>query len=248
MGKRKFWSLSVFLMLIFLLFSPLSTSANINSKFSIDIHQADRYLFNLTNMKPGDWVTRNLTIQNRGNSNFTYNTRVEFTNGSEKLYNEFQLKIWDSNVLLFNDKLHKFQGLNPRNLPAGKQEDLKFEVKFPYELGNEYQNLNFDFELRFMIEGRNPDPDPDPENPTDPKGPTNPGNPDPSDPADDGGNPILPQRPIPAEELDNPPVDGQILPSTATNLYNNLLLGILLVISGGGLFILQKRKRKVKQD
>ncbi|MEH7572492.1 LPXTG cell wall anchor domain-containing protein, partial [Cytobacillus firmus] len=98
-------------------------------------------------------------------------------------------------------------------------------------------------------------PDPDPDNPTDPSDPitdpdqpTNPSNPDPSDPEDDGGDPILPQRPIPAEELDNPPVDGQILPSTATNLYNNLLLGILLVISGGGLFIRQKRKRKVKQD
>lgn len=230
---RYFWNLAVFLMLIFLLITPLNTSANINSKFSIDTHQADRYLFNLTNMKPGDWVTRNLTIQNRESRSFTYNTKAVFTNGSEKLYNEFQLKIWDSNGLLFNDKLYKFHGLKPRNLQAGNQEDLKFEVEFPYELGNEFQNLGFDFELRFIIEGVNPDPGP------------NPG----EDSTDDGNEPILPQRPIPAEGLDDPPVDGQILPSTATNLYNNLLIGLLLFISGGGgLFILQKRKKNLKHD
>ncbi|MCS0655691.1 LPXTG cell wall anchor domain-containing protein [Cytobacillus firmus] len=228
--KSIFIALMVLININILFIFPDITSANVNSSFNIVNHQADRYLFNLSNMKPGDWVTRNLTIQNRGNNNFTYKTESKFTNGSEKLYNEFQLKIWDSNGLIFNDKLHKFKGLNPRNLQAGKQEDLKFEVKFPYELGNEFQNLGFDFELRFIIEESNPEP--------------NPGD----DSTDDGNEPILPQRPIPAEELDDPPVDGQILPSTATNLYNYLLMGILLVISGGGLFFLQKRKKNLKQD
>lgn len=233
MGKKKYIIGSPIIILIMfnnLLFCPTSTSANVNSHFNIVTHQADKYLFNLTNMKPGDWVTRNLTIQNRESKSFNYNTKAVFTNGSEKLYNEFQLKIWDSNGLLFNDKLYKFNGLKPRNLQAGKQEDLKFEVKFPYELGNEFQNLGFDFELRFIIEGINPDPNP---------GDSSTG---------DGNEPILPQRPIPAEDLDDPPVDGQILPSTATNLYNNLLMGILLAISGGGLFILQKRKKNLKHD
>ncbi|KAB2336090.1 LPXTG cell wall anchor domain-containing protein [Cytobacillus depressus] len=36
---------------------------------------------------------------------------------------------------------------------------------------------------------------------------------------------------------------GQILPSTATNMYNNLLIGIIFIITGAVLFILQKRKK-----
>lgn len=253
---RGFIKVSTFIFGLFFILvfqsSMISASAAENE---IDIETIpDRYTFNISKMIPGDWASRTLTIQNRGKKDFNYYAEAKFLDGSTKLYNVFSLKVWDSQGILFDGKLNEFGGHNPRFLKSSSQEDLKFEVKFPYELGNEYQGLSFKFEIRFIVEGSITIPDPDnPTNPsdpvTDPEGPTNPGNPDSSDPADEGGDPILPQRPIPAEELDDPPVDGQILPSTATNLYNNLLIGLLLFISGGGgLFILQKRKKNLKHD
>ncbi|MBY6051979.1 LPXTG cell wall anchor domain-containing protein [Cytobacillus firmus] len=252
---RGFIKVSTFIFwLIFILVFQSSMIFASAAENEVDIETIpDRYAFNISKMIPGDWVSRTLTIQNRGKKDFNYYTEAKFLDGSTKLYNAFSLKVWDSQDILFDGKLNEFEGLNTRFLKSRSQEDLKFEVKFPYELGNEFQGLSFKFEIRFIVKGSNTNPDPDnPTNPsdpiTDPEGPTNPGNPDSSDPADEGGYPIQPQRPIPADELANPPVDGQILPSTATSTYNNLLLGILLVISGGGLFILQKRKKNLKHD
>lgn len=239
---------------------------------SIDIEtnpSPDSYLFDMENMKPGDWIRRKLTIQNRGRQDFTYNTQVDFKGGSKKLYEEFLLKVSDSNGVLYDGKLKDFNGLASRSLKSMNEEDLLFVAEFPYELGNEFQGLGFDVEFRFIVEGHNPPPpgggdpgdDPDkpenpdnPNNPTDPNNPEEPGNPDdppiipdnpeeptnPSEPQDP--DKINPQHPIDPENLKSPPVDGQILPSTATNIYNYVLGGFVLLSVGGILYILQRKR------
>ena len=126
--------------------------------------------------------------------------------------------------ILYDDKLHKFDGLNPRFLESNHQEDLQFEVTFPHELGNEFQGLGFEFELRFIIKGNAQTPTVNPDS-----------NPEGS---------LKPSHPITVNQLASPPTEGQILPSTSTNMYNSMLIGAILIVSGGGLAILQKRRKR----
>ena len=247
----------------------------------------DSYLFKISNMKPGDYATRTLTILNPGKRSFTYQSRAEFTGGTENadedlkdgvdLYNEFLLKVWsldkDDNSkaeLLYGGKLKDFEGLDPRYLPSNSAEDLRFRVDFPYELGNEYQGLAFNFELLFGVEARDPDPDPDPEDPDDPEtedpdpedpddpetedpGPENPDDPetegpDPEDPDstsdENEEDEINPVRPIDEDDLNSPPSDGQILPDTSTDLFNYLLAGVVFTATGLTLFMFQRRMKR----
>jgi LPXTG-motif cell wall-anchored protein len=201
----------------------------------IDIEASpDKVLFSIDNLKPGDWAERKLIIQNRGTNDFTYNTEAIFKKGSKKLYDEFLLKVNDSNQSLYNGKLKDFSGLNPRFLRTLNQEDLLFTVEFPSELGNEYQGLAFEVEFRFIAEEQingNPDPDPDPETP----------------PSDDNEN-IEPERPIGEDDLESDPVDGQVLPSTATNMYNFVFLGFILLLLGIGLHFYQLRQKFNKDN
>ncbi|WP_228027653.1 hypothetical protein [Bacillus fonticola] len=183
----------------------------------------DSYLFKISNMKPGDYATRTLTILNPGKRSFTYQSRAEFTGGTENadedlkdgvdLYNEFLLKVWsldkDDNSkaeLLYGGKLKDFEGLDPRYLPSNSAEDLRFRVDFPYELGNEYQGLAFNFELLFGVEARDPDPDPDPENPDDPET-EDPDPEDPDDPETEDPGPENPDDPE-TEDPDDPETEG----------------------------------------
>jgi LPXTG-motif cell wall-anchored protein len=95
----------------------------------------------------------------------------------------------------------------------------------------------------------------DPENPVDPEDPTDPENPvgpvgpeDPEDTVDSDDTPIeevKPERPINEDDLESVPVEGQILPSTSTNIYNFLFLGFALLLAGIGLNLYRKKKDKV---
>ncbi|MCT2534620.1 LPXTG cell wall anchor domain-containing protein [Aquibacillus koreensis] len=175
----------------------------------------DKVLFNVENMKPGDWAEKELTIQNRGEEDFAYNAVVDFKGGSEKLFKEFSLEIHDKDGSLYDGKLSEFQEFDARFLETMHEEKLNLVVSFPPELGNDFQGLSFEVEIKFVAEQILGDED-----------------------ETDGET----QTPIdPTEE----PVDGDILPSTATNTFNYLLIGGLIVIVGGILFYLNKRKQRV---
>ncbi|MGA4721680.1 LPXTG cell wall anchor domain-containing protein [Fictibacillus nanhaiensis] len=217
--------------LLFLLIQSTLVHAQTNESLNIDTSPSS-FLFNLTNMKPGDWATRKLTIQNRGAEDFKYNTQAIFKDGSKELYNEFLLKVWDSKGVLHTGKLKDFKGLPARYLNSEHQEDLMFEVKFPYELGNEFQGLAFDVEFKFIVEDKVTEPN-EPSNPDD-GGPIN------NLPGDDDS--ISPERPIPSDGLNSPPVEGQILPETSTNTFNYLFSGILFLLLGATTLYKQRRK------
>lgn len=296
--------------------NPLSTLANSNPALYIATDN-NKVLFFLTNLKPGDYATRKLTIQNRGEEDFTYISDAKFKGGSEELYNEFLLEVSDSKGLLYSGKMKDFNGFPPRMLKSLHEEDLNFSVEFPGNLGNEFQGKGFEVQIRFYIEelldnpeSGNPDskpeepgipenpgnPDSNPEEPGTPKNPgdpdsnpvepempempENPGNPsnpdsnpeDPETPIDsnnpnpedpdnsetpsvpevsnpqdpgspDGNDTPKPQRPITPEALGSNPLEGQILPATATNIFNYIALGIILTAAGAiTLKILERRR------
>jgi len=156
-----------------------------------------KVLFDLSNVKPGDSVTRDLVLTNNGSEDFNYILSNKFLSGDRVFYNQLDLSIEDSNGKLYEGKLHKFDKFDPRLLKSKEHENLKFHIKIPMELGNEFQGLNSDFQIKIYVEGTL------------------------------GG--LI-------------PVDNR-LPSTATDMFNLLAAGAILIGFGILLFLFQRRKK-----
>lgn len=145
--------MSVCTLLFFSQINQVSASPTKNSK-EIDIMTTpEKVLFDIENFKPGDWATRTLTIKNSGSEDFKYLTSAKRKSGSKELYEELYLTISDKSGELFKGKLSEFNTIDPRSIASGKQEELTFTVEFPSHLGNEYQGLTTEVELKFYAEG-----------------------------------------------------------------------------------------------
>ncbi|SHF89592.1 hypothetical protein [Ornithinibacillus halophilus] len=181
--------------------------------FNLNISPGD-VLFNITNMKPGDWAPRSITIQNTGREDFSYQMTLT-NNGSDKLFNEFILEINDSEGELYNGRLAEFSSLPVRHLAASSEEVLDVTVRMPEHLGNEYQGLDSQFTLTFTASGENNDK---------------------KEEKDVTGN---------IGSTGDSDSSGSPLPDTATNIFNILLIGgILLTI--GILFSIVATINKIK--
>lgn len=160
----------------------------------------EKVLFDVTNMKPGDYATRTLKISNSGAEDFNYLFTADKKSGSDKLYEALHIIVSDRNGELYNGTLGEFKKLDSRALASQASEELIFTVEFPTHLGNEYQGLGCEVEFKFYVEGTM------------------------------GG--VL-------------PVDGPKLPNTATNTFNFIAAGIVII--AGGLIFYRYQNRK-KQD
>ncbi|WP_066175991.1 LPXTG cell wall anchor domain-containing protein [Bacillus marinisedimentorum] len=113
-----------------------------------------KLLYNLENLKPGDWAERTLTVNNNGDVEFEYYTKSDFKQGSKELYEQLLLTLKDNkDEVLYNGKLAEFDKLFPRKLATASSEDLILIVKIPEELGNEYQALSTQFTITLYAEG-----------------------------------------------------------------------------------------------
>jgi LPXTG-motif cell wall-anchored protein len=191
-------------------FIPIgSTGANVsNTEIDIETLPAN-YLFNIKNFKPGDKISKNIIIFNKGNKDFTYNIKSNYTTGSQMLFNQLKFKLEDQNSKLFEGNLKDFILYEPRLLLMFSEETLRLTVEFPYESGNEYQGLATEVEFILYAEGRNNPPDP----PDDGDPPDPPDDGDPPDPPDDGDPPDPPDDGDPPDPPDDgdppdPPDDG----------------------------------------
>jgi LPXTG-motif cell wall-anchored protein len=187
------------LTVIILIFNPGQSAGALNYT-EIDLTtNPGKVLFDLTNIKPGDSVTRNLSIGNNGNQDFKYIATSNFLSGSEIFYNKLDLVVEDKNGVLFDGKLFEFDKLSPRLLKSKQSENLQFFIQMPMELGNEFQGLDTEFEIKLYVEGTL------------------------------GG--VL-------------PANGPKLPATGSNMFNILLVGLVLVLGGTILqFFLKRRSR-----
>lgn len=112
-----------------------------------------KVLFNISKMVPGEWASRSLKIKNNGQQDFSYLSSANLKSGSSKMYDALLLEIKDANGELYKGKLSDFNKLDPRFLSSSSHETLTFKVEMPYELGNEYQGLECEFEFKFYVEG-----------------------------------------------------------------------------------------------
>ncbi|QTC40517.1 LPXTG cell wall anchor domain-containing protein [Bacillus sp. V3] len=144
------------LIIIMVLFAPgtLQAEENNNEQKDIDISVSPSpILFNLTNVKPGDSMSRNITITNKGKKDFQYLFTNTFMSGSEKFYNELLLVISKGKESLVEGKVKDFKKMNLRTLKSGSSETFEITVEIPYELGNEFQGLSTEFQFNFLVEG-----------------------------------------------------------------------------------------------
>lgn len=188
-----------------------SGQTNEQSKLAIEVTPRDS-LFNVTNMKPGDWTPRTVVVRNNGTMDFEYEMVLQ-NKGEEKLFNELTLEVSDDQTELFNGKLAEFTALEVRHLVAGNEEELYITVRFPEHLGNEFQGLDTHFALIFTAKGE--------------KGR--------SDKVKVDGM---------LGSDDQSPKSGSVLPSTATNMFNLLVIGGVLLGLGGLIFINQRTRDK----
>ncbi|MBT2663890.1 M73 family metallopeptidase, partial [Bacillus sp. ISL-45] len=151
-NKWLFKPLKLFILtLILFIFTITSVSANTKE---IDINiTPNGYLFKVSNIKPGDWMPRDLVVKNDGKQDFKYTAQVGETKSYKGLLEELLLLVKKDTHVLFDGKLKDFKGLNPRVLSKGAQETLFFQVTMPYELGNEFQGSAAEFEIIFYAEG-----------------------------------------------------------------------------------------------
>lgn len=141
--------------LIITLLSPnirVLADASSGSTINIGISPSD-YLFDIKNMKPGDWAPRDIAVKNTGVDEFKYSTTAKFTGGSKKLFHELLLEINDADDELYKGKLADFDKLSPRNIKPSNEEELTFTIRFPKQLGNDFQGLRTQFDLTFFAEG-----------------------------------------------------------------------------------------------
>lgn len=200
---KKMNSIVVFCILFFLIISPVNAETGTTESPEVDIMTSpEKVLFDLQNLKPGDWSERTIVIRNSGKQDFNYIASGKRKSGSQDFYNALQLKVEDANGVLYEGNMSEFDKLDARPISTGKNEELKFTVKVPDELGNLYMGLSTEVEFKFYAEGTL------------------------------GG--LL-------------PVDGPKLPSTSSGIYNVLLAGGLLV-GGGSLLMMVRKKLKFKND
>lgn len=188
-------------------------SGNENNEIKLTIIPGDS-LFDIDDMKPGDWAPRSITVQNEGEMDFQYGVTME-NNGSEKLFNEILLEVHNNDKELYHGKLANFDSLPLRELSVRSSEDLDFTIRFPEHLGNEYQGLDVHFSLLFTAEGK--------------LGKT---------------EEVTIDSKLGSDDVQK---SGLTLPSTATNIFTLMLIGVGLLISGG-LLVIIKKKRAGKQS
>lgn len=177
------------------------SDVNSDNKAEIDISLSPSdVLFQVDELKPGDWIERSITIKNDGKKDFNYYMSLR-NDGDEKLFNELLLEIHNADGKLYNGKLSEFDTLEMKELAAGKEEVLNIIVRFPEYLGNYFQGLNSQFSFIYTAEGTR-DTDVQDED------------------SIDGS--------VGSGE-DDPTNTGSLLPSTATNMFNFLLIGSIIL-------------------
>ncbi|MFG6118821.1 MULTISPECIES: LPXTG cell wall anchor domain-containing protein [Thalassobacillus] len=234
----KIYTISI-VALVLILVIPNHPLAETNGKKEIDISTSPKnVLFNTDNIKPGDTITREITIKNNGLQDFRYLFTSEFSKGSKMFYDALLLTVKDKENILFDGMLKDFKELEPRPLLHGTFETLELRVEMPYELGNEYQGLNAKVSFKFYADGKITDK-PDEENPESPGDKDNQESPSTLGTPTNGGGSGTPQTgtAIPAFS-GGLPQTGESMPT----IY--YLIGGLLIAFGFALYASGQLKRR----
>ncbi|WP_262174182.1 CalY family protein [Saccharococcus sp. Marseille-Q5394] len=134
--------------------SAVADEKNASDKKEVEISLSPKdTLFDVSNMKPGDWAPRTLTVKNSGIVDFDYHMQLR-NNGDEMLFNELLMEIKSGDKELYSGRLSAFQGLPARFLGSGSDENLDITIRFPEHLGNDFQGKGVEFSFNFIAEAK----------------------------------------------------------------------------------------------
>lgn len=140
-------------MLFAMLIAPLQVFAD-----HVSVHIEEDFIFNVENLKPGDYMTRTLEIENDGDYDYYFHASAEYTGGSEKLFKQFQLSVTDSSgEMVYEGSLAGFNGMEQRFLEMGDSESFELKATFPYESDNSFQGLSTEFKISVWAEAEPPE-------------------------------------------------------------------------------------------
>lgn len=209
------------------LFPSIVVAEDEEDRITIDRYPHEE-LFHVFDTKPGDTAHRTLLLQNNHEDDIVYTMQIRNDWEADSkyperldLYPELLLKIMDGNEILFEGKLGNFSGIIDRPLAEDTEEEIGFTLKFPEELGNEYQGAWTNFSLVFnakltrepgLVAGIS------------------------TDVGSGGQGSGTSVKGISTTE-------GSSLPQTATNIFTYLLIGGLLIATGGFVIYLNKREK-----
>ncbi|MFD1039947.1 LPXTG cell wall anchor domain-containing protein [Virgibacillus byunsanensis] len=155
------------------------------------------------------------TVDVQNNGEMEFEYHISIENsGSEKLFNELMLEVSDDNKELYNGKLAEYEKIPARKLAPSSEEELSLTVRFPDHLGNAFQGLDATFNFSFNAKGSEEIEEAS-------------SNDELSDDGMVGSN-----------------KDGAVLPNTATNTFNFLLIGFILFAISMALITIKQRKTK----
>jgi len=143
-------SVAILLSLVMIFLIQVKDTKADESEYEVDISTTPaEFLFNVKNMKPGDWSTSTLEVNNEGNLDFNYSISSHQESGDSYLYNQFLVWVSDSDGLLYEGKLSDFSAFPLGTIAAKGSNTLTFKVELPYETGNEAQgkSISVTFEL-----------------------------------------------------------------------------------------------------
>ena len=230
---------TIILLIAHILNNPYFVYANTdNISISTD---PEGVLFDADNIKPGDTFERHLTVRNDGEFDFFYQSESKKVNGSDSLYEQLELSVYDSDgANLYEGKLSGFDGFEPRFLESGTEEELTFVAEFPPESGNEFQGLETMFVILFYAEGDMPeqndeDQEEDPTDADNDKDEEQSSN-DESDKDDEHSASV-------GNDEDQAVKGGSVLPQTGEELpLGYYIIGGLLVVLGVTIYLLRKKR------
>lgn len=140
---------------IIIVFPSKVIKSETNNQSELDmLISPQKNLYNITNLKPGDWAPRVIEVKNNGTLPFNYEMSLK-NNGNDMLFNELLLEISLENNELYKGKLGDFTDLPLRELMPFTQEELDVTIRFPEESGNEFQGLDADFSFIFAAKAKN---------------------------------------------------------------------------------------------
>lgn len=157
MGSKRFTLLTicaVFLLGFFVFSMEKAQADQGNATNEVDISTSPNgVFFQVDNMKPGDWTTKTIKVQNQGLKDFQYTMSSELKSGSDQLYNALMMTVSDAKGVLYEGTVSGFKGFDGHKLASSEEEGLTFKIEFPEHLGNEFQGLMSEVKFTFQAEG-----------------------------------------------------------------------------------------------
>ncbi len=151
---KKVITLSVLALLLF--FAPTASAQEIFSVTHNDI-PIEGPIFDFDDFKPGDCATESVVVENLSENSITVAVKANEVIKVGTISDALSIKITNSsNLVIYEDTLEKFfsnseteDGIFLGILGVGESETFTFQVCFPKESGNEYQEDSVEFDLIF---------------------------------------------------------------------------------------------------